>query len=88
MPPRAPCIDAARGHHSARYCPDLAVDDITDQQLVCREVVLVVRVVPDMGVAVFLIRLIFGIGPSADTLVGRIAIPVAIGIGEVKVLKA
>ena len=40
--------DAARRHHSARYRQDFAVDDIADQQLVRREIVLLVRVVPDM----------------------------------------
>jgi hypothetical protein len=72
--------DAASGHHSARYGKDFAVDDIADQQLVRREIVFAVGVVPDMSVAVLLIRLIFCIGPPADTLIGRVAVPVAVGI--------
>ena len=80
--------DAASRHHCAWHSDELALDDIADQQLVRREVVFAFRVVPDMGVSILLIRLVFRIGPLAYPLLGRIAVPLAVGISQIEVLEA
>jgi len=76
-----------RGHHCAGHGRELAVDDVGDQQLVGGEVVLLVAVVPDMGVAVLLIRLVLGVGPLADALLGGVPVPFAVTVGQWQVLK-
>jgi len=79
--------DLARGHDPARHGPDLPVDDVGDDQLVAGEVVLVAAVVPDVGVAVLLVRLLLGAGPPADPLLGGGAVPLAVVVGERIVLE-
>src|SRR6516164_865850 len=79
--------DLARGHHSPRHGPDLPVDDVGDEQLVAGEVILAAAVVPDMGVAVLLVRLVLGAGPPADPLLGGGAVPLAVAVGERVILE-
>src|SRR4029078_5888049 len=67
--------DVPGGHHAARHGLDLPVDDVGDEQLVCGEVVLVGTVVPDVGVAVLLVRLVLGLAPPPYPLLSGGAIP-------------
>ena len=69
---------AAGRHDAAWYGSELAVDDVGDQQLVGGEVVLVLAVVPDVGVTVFLVRLVLGVRPLADPLLGGVAVPFSV----------
>jgi hypothetical protein len=80
--------NAAGGHHRARHSTEFAVDDIADEQLVRREVVLAVGVIPDMCVAVLLVRLVLGISPLAHPLLGCITVPFTVGISQIEVLEA
>jgi hypothetical protein len=79
--------DPAGRHDATRHRLELAVDDVGDQQLVGGEVVLVVAVVPDVGVAVLLIGLVLCAGPLADPILRRIAVPFAVAISERQILK-
>jgi hypothetical protein len=80
--------DAAGRHHRAWHGHQFVFDDIADQQLLRGEVIFVVSVVPDMGIAILLIRLVFRARPLADSFVGRITVPLAVGIGQIEILEA
>ena len=73
--PPAPPDHVAGGHNSAGHRPQLPADDFGDKQLVRGEVVLVVRVVPDVGVPVPLVRRVLGTGRLPNPLLGRVAVP-------------
>src|SRR6185369_9689133 len=79
--------DLGRGHHATRHGLDRPVDHIGDEQLVAGKVVLAAAVVPDVGVAVLLVRLILGPGPPADPLLGLGSVPLAVAVGERVILE-
>ena len=46
------------------------------------------RRAPDVRVAVFLVRFVLGAGPRTDALLGGVAVPGAVAVGEERVLEA
>jgi hypothetical protein len=80
--------NSAGRNDRARHGDEFAVDDIANGQLVRGEVVVGVRVVPDVCAAVLLVRLIFRTCSLAYALVGCVAVPVTLGIGQIEVLEA
>src|SRR5947209_4315836 len=82
-----PLHHVAGCHNRARDGVQLAVDDVGDEQLVRREVVLVVLVVPDMRVAILLVRPVLGARPLADTGLCSGTIPLTVAVGHRQVLE-
>jgi hypothetical protein len=74
--------DPAGRHDATGHRLELSVDDVGDQQLVGGEVVLVVAVIPDVGVAVLLVGLVLCVGPLADSFLRSAAVPFAVPISE------
>jgi hypothetical protein len=71
----------SRGHHTPRNSRQAIVDDIGDQQLVGREVILLAAVVPDVGVPVLLVRFVGGARPLANSILCGSAVPLTITTG-------
>ena len=74
--------DRTGRHHPAWHGFELAADDVGDQQFVSGEVVLLIAVVPDVRVAILLVRFVFGVGPLAHPFLGGVAVPAAVPISQ------
>jgi hypothetical protein len=74
-------------HNAARDRYQPAADDVGDEQLIGREIVLAFRVVPHVRVTVFRVRLLLGAGPFPDALFRGGTIPLTGTVGQREILE-